>query len=200
MYGNFQSAYGTLAESFSTSSTSTPPPPPPLRSSFSYDRAPPTDFGGEGGGRGMYDNDKKGEFCSVRPRGDGLRPPSSSSASSSHPPLVFAIPPSAEDFSSLLLEFPLVIVKAWAPWCEPCKAASVHFRQWARQWQSLILDQKQLLLLADNIEDEHSLHREKVDVVPTFFVYHQGKLDIRHIVTGTDLEELSSIVQSCLRA
>jgi len=85
-----------------------------------------------------------------------------------------------------------VIVYAWAPWCNPCKRASLKYERLGEKFQSFI-ETKQLLLLKDNIDlEETSHHRPMVDVVPSFFVYIRGNLQT--IFTGVDFDKLEDLI------
>lgn len=99
---------------------------------------------------------------------------------------------SSADLQKVLHQVEVIVVDAWAPWCQPCKKAGIKFELLGEKFRSFI-EQKKLLLLKDNIDNEdNSYHRQLVEVVPTFFVYIQGKLV--DVVTGVDFERLESIL------
>ncbi|NDE14253.1 thioredoxin [bacterium] len=90
------------------------------------------------------------------------------------------------DFSGALSTYRVVVVKAWAKWCAPCK----HLGQKMETLAYSLADytrNKHVLCLADDIDHPSSIHREKVDVVPTVFVYHQGRLE--SVYTGLDYDQ-----------
>jgi len=110
--------------------------------------------------------------------------------------LIYAIPEEKETFLEILKQYPIVVVKAWASWCQPCKIASPKFQEMGQQFYSLI-EKKHLVLFADNIDQPSSIHAGLVSVVPTFFVYYLGKLNEAHVLTGIDFEKLSNIIHQC---
>jgi len=110
--------------------------------------------------------------------------------------LIYAIPEEKETFSDILKHYPIVVVKAWASWCQPCKLASPKFQEMGQHFYPLI-EKKQLVLFADNIDQPNSIHAGLVSVVPTFFVYYLGKLNEAHVLTGIDFEKLSNIIHQC---
>jgi thioredoxin 1 len=99
---------------------------------------------------------------------------------------------SGNDLKAVLDKVEIILVDAWAPWCQPCKKAGQKFEALGQKFESF-LQQKRLLLLKDNIDDEeNSHHRPLVEVVPTFFIYVQGKL--KDMVTGLDFDRLESFL------
>jgi len=99
---------------------------------------------------------------------------------------------STEDFLRVLPEIPVIVVQAWASWCQPCKRASEKFEDLGYQLEPYLLQQK-VLFLRDNIEDEEkSHHRLMVDVVPSFFVYVNGNLV--KLFTGVDFQDMARFV------
>lgn len=101
---------------------------------------------------------------------------------------------SGKDFEQALQRVEVIVVDAWAPWCQPCKKLSARFEQLGEKFHSF-LEAKRLLLLKDNIDDEDtSYHRLSVKVVPTFFVYIRGKL--HHVWTGIDFKQVEDFLVS----
>ena len=99
---------------------------------------------------------------------------------------------SGNDLKAVLDKVEVILVDAWAPWCQPCKRAGEKFELLGQKFQSFI-QEKRLLLLKDNIDQEEtSYHRNLVEVVPTFFIYAQGKL--QQVVTGVDFEQLENFL------
>lgn len=125
----------------------------------------------------------------------------SSSQGMTHPSktLIFSIPNTKDEFHHLLRQYPIIVVKTWASWCQPCKLASKKFKELADHFYPVV-ENKQLVLLADNIDEPHSIHAELVSVVPTFFVYFLGKLSEHHVLTGIDMEKLSNIIYQCIQS
>lgn len=80
-----------------------------------------------------------------------------------------------DNFKKHLVIYKIVVVKAWASWCEPCKLAGKRIETLGKQLKDYI-DNKYIVFLNDNIGNENSLHKGKLEVVPTFFIYFKGKL------------------------
>jgi thioredoxin 1 len=95
-------------------------------------------------------------------------------------------------FKTAQSHFDVVIVDAYADWCTPCKQLSPRFEQLGHDHRKYI-NNKKLLLLKDNIDNEDSFHKNDVNVVPTFFVYIRGKLT--KVFTGVEFEELEKFVK-----
>jgi len=79
-------------------------------------------------------------------------------------------------FNQYLSDYALVVVKAWAPWCEPCKEASKRFNEIIQSIRStfpslFMPPNPKVIFLDDNIEEEDSIHRNRVNAIPTFFYY-----------------------------
>ena len=101
---------------------------------------------------------------------------------------------SAKDLEVVLDKIEVIIVDAWAPWCQPCKTIGVKFEALGDRFESFI-QQKRLLFLKDNIDNEEaSYHRSLVDVVPTFFIYVRGK--VVDVLTGVDFDRLEEFLEN----
>jgi len=100
-----------------------------------------------------------------------------------------------------LSDYPVVVVKAWATWCEPCKTASKNLNiliqtlqdTYPTVFQSQVdTHQRPLMLFLDDNIDEESVHRDRVSVVPTFFIYSsingQNKLQTYTNIEFPDVE------------
>ena len=99
---------------------------------------------------------------------------------------------SGQDLKAVLGQVEIIIVDAWAPWCQPCKKAGQKFEALGEKFQRFIRE-KRLLLLKDNIDNEEtSYHRNLVEVVPTFFLYVQGQL--KEVITGVDFDHLENFL------
>jgi thioredoxin-like negative regulator of GroEL len=105
---------------------------------------------------------------------------------------------SPKDLEVVLDKIEVIIVDAWAPWCQPCKTIGVKFEALGDRFESFI-QQKRLLLLKDNIDNEEaSYHRSLVDVVPTFFIYVGGK--VVDVLTGVDFDRLEDFLENYFQA
>ena len=83
-----------------------------------------------------------------------------------------------ESFQQILKMFPIVVVDAWASWCNPCKTILPKYVDLANKYKS-DFEKKNIIFLKDNIEMENSVHKTLVTVVPSFFIYLRGqKYDI----------------------
>lgn len=80
------------------------------------------------------------------------------------------------DFVNYLKNYKIVVVKAWASWCQPCKLFGEKLEEIAKNIYTQIPNNNDIVFLSDNIENEDSIFLKQVNVVPTFFVYFQGKL------------------------
>lgn len=89
--------------------------------------------------------------------------------------------------------YEVIVVYAWAEWCNPCKAIAPKFEMLGHKMIKY-LQSNQLLLLKDNIETETSIHREHVNVIPTFFVYVRG--EVVEIFTGVDFDKLEGFLSN----
>jgi thiol-disulfide isomerase/thioredoxin len=96
-------------------------------------------------------------------------------------------------FNSALPDYEMIVVKAWAPWCMPCNTTAPMYEALGHRLKDYV-QQDRLLLLKDNIDNEDSIHKEHVSVVPTYFVYIHGKIE--KVYTGVDFEEFESLVTS----
>lgn len=79
----------------------------------------------------------------------------------------------------------LTVIDAWASWCVPCKTFSDKYEIIANEWKKEV-DKGEIIFLKDNIDDQFSLHRENLHVVPTYFIYVYGELKRK----GNDIESL----------
>lgn len=99
---------------------------------------------------------------------------------------------SGQDLKAVLDKVEIILVDAWAPWCQPCKQAGKKFEALGQKFEPF-LQSKRLLLLKDNIDQEEtSYHRNLVEVVPTFFVYVRGEL--KEVLTGIDFDRLEQFM------
>jgi len=101
----------------------------------------------------------------------------------------------------------IVVVSAWAEWCNPCKVACkkldalITTPSDPRDPQSSrILDYIQngyIQFFSDNIgNEETSVHRSQVSVVPTFFIYYNKKLV--DVLTNLEFDKMVVNIQQLL--
>jgi thiol-disulfide isomerase/thioredoxin len=112
-------------------------------------------------------------------------------ATDSRPSLLFDIK-DEQNFKEIVQRFPIVVVDAWAKWCNPCKLIMPKYNDLAYDFEKEFHDEK-VIFLKDHIDDEWSIHRNDVSVVPSFFIYIRGQ---RFMVPS--FTELRSSIQSAL--
>ena len=98
-----------------------------------------------------------------------------------------------EHLGKAIQSFPIVVVKAWAVWCQPCKIAGQKLDAFA---ETLSGYNKHILFMSENIDNEDSYFKDQVSVVPTFFVFFQGKIVKVH--TGLEFDKLQESVYELL--
>lgn len=102
-----------------------------------------------------------------------------------------------EKFSSLLKEYPIVVVDVWAPWCRPCVEAGKKILDFLKIFE-VALESQELIFVKDNIDREETIHGPHVEAVPTFFIYYRGAL--HHRLNGFNMQEIGDTVQNLLLA
>ena len=99
---------------------------------------------------------------------------------------------SEESFQDILQTFPIVVVKTWASWCQPCRQLGPKYNQLAEKYEEAF-NQKRVIFLKDNIENNEDIHKPLVSVVPTFFIYVQGQRN-----TVEKFSDIDAILQDLL--
>lgn len=97
------------------------------------------------------------------------------------------------NFKEIIQNIPIVIVDVWAKWCQPCKKSSEKFEEIGNMFKQKIAE-KQILFLKDDIDTEHTFHRDEIEVVPSFFIYHHGQKV--KVINGLDTNEIIHILQT----
>ena len=101
-----------------------------------------------------------------------------------------------EDLTKIIELFPIVVVDVWAEWCEPCKKVSVLYEELAKRF--LEAHQKRLVIFVkDNIDHPDSYHADKVQSIPTIFIYVNKELVFRS--DGYEEEKIVSLLQGWLQ-
>ena len=83
----------------------------------------------------------------------------------------------------------VVVVDAWAKWCQPCVQLKPRFEALAMKYK----DSPFFEFFTDDIDEENSPHVNKVTAVPSFFVYTDGDLQHKKHFQG-DLDKLEILV------
>jgi thioredoxin-like negative regulator of GroEL len=99
-------------------------------------------------------------------------------------------------FSDFLSEYDIVVVDVWAPWCGPCLAAGEKLKESLPLFQNFI-ENKNLIFVKDNIDDEDSVHGLDVRAVPSFFIYFQGEIVFK--LNGFNMQEIENHVNYLLQ-
>lgn len=84
----------------------------------------------------------------------------------------------------------VVVVKAEADWCEPCKVLTPKYEALAESCGEI---KDNFTFFTDDIDSETSYHADKVTAVPTFFVYTDGSLEPKKTFTG-DFDQLEELI------
>lgn len=101
-----------------------------------------------------------------------------------------------EDLSKIMGLFPIVVVDVWAEWCEPCKKVSVLYEDLAKRF--LEAHQKRLVIfIKDNIDQPDSYHADKVQSIPTIFIYVNKEVVFRS--DGYEEEKIVNLLQGWLQ-
>ena len=85
----------------------------------------------------------------------------------------------------------VVVVKAEAEWCEPCKVLAPKYEELAASCANIAGG---FAFFTDDVDKENSPHAAKVTAVPTFFVYTDGDPVPKKIFTG-DFDQLSELIK-----
>lgn len=83
----------------------------------------------------------------------------------------------------------VVVVDAWAKWCQPCVLLKPRFEALAMKYK----DSPYFDFFTDDIDNENSPHANKVTAVPSFFVYTDGDLQPKKHFQG-DLDKVETLV------
>ena len=89
------------------------------------------------------------------------------------------------DIASYFRDKKITVVDAWASWCLPCQSFGEKYEILANELKDKV-DKGEIIFLKDNIDDEFSIHRENIQVVPTYFIYVYGELQ----KIGNDINSL----------
>lgn len=125
--------------------------------------------------------------------GDAYASSESFVATDSRPSLLYDIRDEA-NFNEILGAFPVVVVDAWAKWCNPCKMIMPKYNDLAYEFEEAFHHQK-IIFLKDHIDDPGSLHRGIVTVVPSFFIYIHGER-----ITVPSFTELREAIHHALQS
>ena len=93
---------------------------------------------------------------------------------------------SSESFQNILETFPIVVVDVWAPWCNPCRQLGPKYDKLAHKFEEAF-NERRVIFLKDNIENNEDIHKPIVAVVPSFFIYVQGKRNVVEKFSDIDM-------------
>jgi len=103
-------------------------------------------------------------------------------------------------FNQYLSEYQVVVVKIWAEWCQPCKQASERLNTIIQDlyntYPRLFETKGHIIFLDDDIDSDESIHKEKVNAIPNFFIY--SSLNQKNIVqsfTNLDFQSFEMILR-----
>lgn len=97
------------------------------------------------------------------------------------------------DIASFFRDKKITVVDTWASWCMPCKSFGEKYEILANEMKEKV-DSGEIIFLKDNIDDEFSIHREHIHVVPTYFIYVYGELQ----KMGNDIHSLRNDLMELL--
>lgn len=87
------------------------------------------------------------------------------------------VPQNLEEWKAVLNNTPIVVLYLWSEGCRPCLLIRDKYENMARE-----LTSPYIRFFKDNIDKVDSIHRDTVEVVPTFFILRDGRVvdDPRH--------------------
>lgn len=96
-------------------------------------------------------------------------------------------------FQEIVKNYEIVVVDVWASFCSPCLQVSPYYEKLAESFRNET-EKNEIIFLKDCIDDEYneSVHYPNIKAVPTFFIYHSGKVVAR--ILGGDCEKLNHIL------
>lgn len=93
-----------------------------------------------------------------------------------------------EDLRNYFSNYKVVIVDVFAKWCNPCTQLYPLYEKFAIANSQ----NKNIIFLKDDIDNEVSPHREKVSAVPMFFFYINGQ--VAHTISGNDFDDFERTI------
>lgn len=100
---------------------------------------------------------------------------------------------SEEDFEKILKKFSIVVVDVNAKWCNPCRQLAPKYDKLAKKYEHAF-NEKIVIFLKDDIDINENLHKPIISVVPTFFIYVNGK---RNVVEN--FNDIDGILQNLIK-
>jgi thiol-disulfide isomerase/thioredoxin len=81
---------------------------------------------------------------------------------------------SIESFQQIIQSFPIVVIKIYGDFCNPCRMLKPKYDMLANKYENEFHLQK-VIFLKENIEKVEDIHKPIISVVPTFFIYVKGQ-------------------------
>lgn len=105
------------------------------------------------------------------------------------------------DFMQSLKQNKIVVVKAWASYCQPCVIFGEKLEALAQNIYSNINQPNIIIFMSDNIEKENSIFAKRVNVIPTFFIYYNSQLVRVHTALEYKqfVSDVHELIQECMQ-
>lgn len=106
-----------------------------------------------------------------------------------------------EQFNHYLNEYDVVVLKIWATWCQPCKKASERLNELIKyifeKYPLLFQNKQRIKFLDEDIDNENSIHKDKINAIPNFFIYSSvnGQNSVQSF-TNVDFDQFEQLLLS----
>ena len=97
-----------------------------------------------------------------------------------------------DNFESVMMNFPNVVIDFWAPWCGPCRAISPTIDELAREFQGDVGFGK-----INTDEDQQMAMNLGVMSLPTLLLFKNGKLKNKIVGSHNKKELTTQIREVC---
>lgn len=103
------------------------------------------------------------------------------------------VPANFHEWRQIVDSTPIIIVYVWSDNCRPCHLVRDKFEALAQKLQD-----EDILFFKDNIDLPSSIHRNHVEVVPTFFIICDGQ-EMNHPVHKSRHTGWSEAIEDAIR-